>query len=109
MQDLFQFLGVDDKFIPDVSSKLNATGIPQNRFLYYLLFTKKSPIKPIKNFFRALFPDKLRKPLAKELRGKLLVKPTISPEIKKQLTQEYREDIFKVQDLIQKDLSKWLE
>ncbi len=109
MQDLFQFLGVDDKFIPDISHKFNATGIPQNRFLYDLLFTKKSPIKPIKNFFRALFPDKLRKPLAKELRGKLLVKPTISPEIKKQLTQEYREDILKVQDLIQRDLSKWLE
>ncbi|NER98733.1 MAG: sulfotransferase domain-containing protein [Symploca sp. SIO1B1] len=109
MQDLFQFLGVDDKFIPDVSSKFNATGIPQNRFLYYLLFTKKSPLKPIKNFLRALFPGKLRTPLAKGIKSKLLVKPTMSPEIKKQLTQEYREDILKVQDLIQKDLSKWLE
>ena len=36
-------------------------------------------------------------------------KPTLSPEIRQELLVIYREDILKLQDLIDRDLSKWLE
>ena len=37
-----------------------------------------------------------------------MTKPKLSVETRLQLLQEYRDDILKLQDLIQQDLSKWL-
>jgi hypothetical protein len=39
---------------------------------------------------------------------KNLEKPKIEPELRQQLTEEYSEDILKLQDLINRDLSSWL-
>ena len=36
-------------------------------------------------------------------------KLTLSDEERKKLTQFYREDVLKLQDLIQRDLSRWLQ
>ena len=38
-----------------------------------------------------------------------LNRPQLSPEHRRELIALYREDILKLQDLIQRDLSAWLE
>jgi hypothetical protein len=35
--------------------------------------------------------------------------PPLDPEIRARLTEDYREDILKLQDLIGRDLSHWLK
>ena len=35
--------------------------------------------------------------------------PSLEPEVRRELLHIYREDILKLQDLIQRDLSAWLE
>ena len=39
----------------------------------------------------------------------LIEPPPFPPEVRRQLTESYKEDIMKLQELIRRDLSAWLE
>ncbi|MBE9125340.1 sulfotransferase [Coleofasciculus sp. LEGE 07092] len=104
LQNIFQFLGVDDKFVPDMSIRPNVSGVPQNRLLHNFL---KEP-NPLKDLFKPLVPNRLRKRITTNLTIQNLTKPQLSSELRNQLLQLFREDILKLQDLIQRDLSAWL-
>lgn len=106
MQDMFRFLGVDDTFVPDTFQKHNVSGIPRNKALHKFL----KPSNPIGSILRPLLPSKLRQGLKNSLINfNLRKKPQLSSEVRRQFIEEYREDILKLQDLIQRDLSSWLE
>ncbi len=68
LQDIFQFLNVNETFIPDISMRQNASEIPTN-----------------------------------------LAKLELTAQVYHQLMEVYREDICRLQELIQRDLSNWLE
>jgi hypothetical protein len=104
MQNLFEFLDVDSTFVPNISEKKNVSYIPKNRLLQK--FLKKTNI--IKSIVKPLLSEKLRHRAVTNLKIWNQSKPLLLPDIRKQLTQEYREDILKLQDLLQKDLSHWL-
>ena len=57
-----------------------------------------------------LLPSKtLRQKLKnKVMKLNLRPKPPLETEVRERFGQEYREDILKLQDLIQRDLSQWL-
>lgn len=105
LQHIFRFLDVDDTFSPDMSSRHNVSGIPKNKALHDFL-RKKHPIKSI---LKPLTPEGLRQRIITSLQNRNLEKPPLSPEVRRQLVEAYREDILKLQDLIQRDLTKWLE
>lgn len=101
-QDIFQFLHVDQTFNPDTSLKYNVSGIPKNEFLR-LLTSKTNELSPV---IKQLFPDRLRH----QVKSKILKNPPpLSIELRKKLIEIYRQDILQLQDLIDVDLSKWLE
>lgn len=104
MQDIFDFLEIDDSFVPNMSRKHNKSRIPKNKFWHQFL-DKPNPFKSI---IKPLLPLDFRQNLKQNAKEKNLFKPTITPEIRQQLIAEYREDISKLQDLIGQDLSKWL-
>jgi hypothetical protein len=105
MQNIFQFLGVNDQFIPDLSKKHNQSDF-QEKEIPHIFSAMRSPIKTI---LRPFIPEAVRKRL-RQIKTKEIVKPSpLSPETRKELTKIYREDILELQDLIQRDLSKWLE
>jgi len=106
---IFIFLGVDPGFTPDTSVRLNISGIPKSRFAHNLL-TKPTLLKTtIKVVTKPLF----LKPKARKLKDTLIRKNLRRPEMKTEtheyLKNLYREDILKLQDLINKDLSHWLK
>ena len=104
VRELSRFLEVDATFTPDLTRK-NVSGIPKNKFLQNL-FTKKNPIKSL---VKPLLPKSLRENILENVtKSNLGAKPTLSPEMRQKLISIYREDILKLQDLIQKDLSRWL-
>lgn len=106
VQDIFEFIGVERQFKPDLSAKHNATGIPYHKALDALL---KEP-NLIKAIYQLLLPEKLRKPItAKIAQYNPLYKPPLTPEIRHNLLELYSEDILKLQKLIQQDLSLWLK
>lgn len=104
LQDVFQFLEVDETFVPDISVRHNISGMPKNKMLHSFLTQPNL----IKTALRPLLTPSLRKKLTKDLRDKNSCKPTLSPEMRAQLVNIFREDILQLQDLIQQDLSNWL-
>jgi len=102
IKELFEFLEVDSSFEPDVSRKYNVSVVPKNKVLNDLL----DNLKPVKPVIKTLLPDGIRH----YVRSKFFdTPPPISPEMRKQLIEEYREDILQMQELLGRELSIWLE
>jgi len=109
VKDMYKFLGVDPSFTPDVSIKYNVSGIPQNKFIHKFLKEPnilKSIVKPMA---KTLIPQGERRKIIEKIKMKNLQKPQMKPETREYLKNLYREDILKLQDLIKRDLSSWLE
>ena len=122
IQDIFEFIGVKRQFTPDLSARHNATGIPRYKTLdallkepnfikmiYQLLTTKLFSKCPIFKHISEVMTSKIRKPItAKIAQRNPFQKPPLTPEVRKKLLELYQEDICKLQNLIQQDLSHWL-
>jgi hypothetical protein len=109
LQDAFRFLGVDETFIPDLSIRYNISGISRNRVWHAFLIK----LNLMKLVLRPFIPATLRQHIATRyvinLQRRGLVKPPpLESDVRTELIQIYREDILKLQDLIRRDLSKWL-
>lgn len=101
LQDMFRFLEVDETFTPDLSVRYNISGIPKNKAIFKFI----DHPSPIKKLIRPLFPPVLRQ----KIRTQALQKPSLSNEIRQELIGVYRDDILQLQDLINRDLSSWLQ
>ena len=112
MQDIYQFIGVDNTFNPNTSKRQQAAGVPKNQAFNNLLQTKNPIRTAISSVLKLAIPlevrQKVRSRLIKlNLGGKELI--PLSSEDRKVLTDLYREDILQLQDLIHRDLSSWLK
>lgn len=105
LKNIFQFLEIDSTFVPDLSMRHNVTGIPKSRTLHNFLSTTH----PIKNLFKPLVPETVRKRWTNRLKNQNLVKPDLPLDVRAQLLPVFRDDILQLQDLIQRDLSAWLQ
>ncbi len=106
MAQIYRFLDVDDSFVPDTSIRYNASGCAHSRMLDAVVRSN-----PFKRNLKARIPYRIRKPLmalgtAINLRN--LVKPALAEDLRRDLIGLYREDILKLQDLLQRDLAPWL-
>lgn len=104
MRSIFRFLEVDEDFVPDFSHKHNVSGIIRNPILRFL-WTRTNRMRAK---LRPLLPPGWRHAIS-EWVFRDLQKLTISPEMRAELTEYYREDILQLQDLIRRDLSHWLK
>ena len=106
VQDIFRFLEVDESFVPDTSLRHNVSGIPKNGLLPKLIFRRN----PIKAALRPLFPQVLRQRISGSLRSQYLVgAPPLAPEVRRELLEAYRDDVLRLETLIERDLSGWLQ
>lgn len=111
LQDIFRFLGVDDAFVPDTSSKHNRAGVPRGGVAratvkamdiaasaFLEKFTSASRLYP--------FLSKMRQ----FIQGRIVVKPPpLDQRIRAELLEGYRDDVLNLQGLIGRDLSAWLK
>lgn len=102
-QDAYSFLGVNPEFIPDHSIIRNPAGVPRNKLLHNLL------VKPnlIRKTLQPLLPPRLYR-FATSIRDRNLTKPTLSIATRENLIGVFRDDILRLQDLIGRDLTRWL-
>ena len=109
VQDAFRFLKVNDSFVPDVSLRRNVSGHPKYKTLDGLLRRQSR----IKHAAKIYLPARMRWRLSKafdDLKTRNLVEPPpLQTEVRRRLISVNREDILKLQDLIHRDLSGWLE
>lgn len=107
LRDIFRFLEVDENFAP-VVKRSNVTQYPRIHALHRLI---APPGRMERRFL--LLPDSARRKIvsiveAWDRKYNLIPPPSLDPEIRRQLTEGYREDILKLQDLIGRDLAHWL-
>ncbi len=104
IQDLYDFLGVDSSFLPNLD-RANVSGIPKKRWLQSL-FMKDNLLKStIKPFLSSNIRRKISKGVQKRNLG---AKPTMPRDIRQDLVAHYKDDVLKLQKLINRDLSDWL-
>jgi hypothetical protein len=106
VQDIFRFLGVDDRFVPDMSLRHNVGGIPRSPALHRFLDAPHA----LKRVLRPLLSSERRLALRERVRGLNLRRPPpLRPEMRRHLINVYREDVLALGDLLGRDLSGWLD
>jgi len=101
VQQMCGVLGVDHSFVPDVSTRWNVSGIPKNKFVHSSL-SGNNPLTALLD----RMPGGLW--LRRKLRNANLQKPPFPESVRQSLCQSFRDDILRLQDLLKRDLSKWL-
>ncbi len=106
LKDLFRFLGVDETFVPDVSLQYNVTRVSRGR-------TWRAILKRWETL-ESWLPAKVYRYVLWRIRQRAVTihnpgKAALTPELRGELVEVYREDILKLQDLLRRDLSAWLE
>ncbi|MCF8338477.1 MAG: hypothetical protein K9I74_10905, partial [Bacteroidales bacterium] len=106
LHNLFGFIGANTDFIPDrLGETYNESGSPKNNFIGSLYQQRwlKGLFKTVKN----KLPENMTKKMTQSLKSRATEKPTLSRELKSELTKIYAEDIKKLENLIERDLSHW--
>ncbi|CAN2040443.1 Sulfotransferase family protein [Candidatus Magnetomoraceae bacterium gMMP-15] len=106
MKDIFQFLGVDENFVPDLSVKYNVGWKSTNKKLDSLVINDYYLKTLIKRFIPQSIISRLKNNFFITQKK---AKPKLSKELRKELIEVYRDDILKLEDLINRDLSMWLK
>ncbi|MGB3237648.1 MAG: sulfotransferase [Geitlerinemataceae cyanobacterium] len=109
IRDMFGFVGVDETFDPDTSQRHKVSGIPKNRMLHDLVMTK-NPIRSIAaSILKPILSDRTRDRIRSKINQKNADRPTLSPELRQEAIEIYRDDILHLQELLDRDLSAWLK
>jgi hypothetical protein len=106
-QSAYRFLAVDDTFVPDVSLRYMPSGIPKSKALQAFLSRPNS----LKSVLKPVVPRGLRQHLTAYLENRNIAGPPLPLEqdVRKELVDSYREDILRLEELLGRNLSKWLE
>lgn len=103
---MLEFLEVDQSFSFDFSVNHNVSYAPKNKYLN-LLFNRSSRLK---SNLKKVMPNSFLKKAANYFREKNKASPAVlSSDDKRNLLKYCESDILKTQNLIQKNLSIWLE
>ena len=104
VQSTLRFLGVDDTFVPDISTKHNPARVPKSEAARFMIRVMNTTL-PFVSKVSSPASDKFRQLVNSRI---LAESPSIDPQIRKELIEGYREDILDLQELIGRDLSVWL-
>lgn len=109
LSEVFSFLEVDDDFTVDTSLKHNISGLPKSRILHNILHEENFIRKLIRPLARTFLPtQQAREQMVNNLKAKNFNRLKINPQTKEDLTDFFADDVQKTQELIGRDLSKWL-
>ena len=98
---VYDFLDIDQNFMPDLKKQYNVYQKPRNAFVSHLYSAK-----PLRRLARTVVPHSL----VDTVKNTLLVKekkPELSPGTRKYLNGLFKNNILQTADLIDRDLSHW--
>ncbi|PSJ17034.1 sulfotransferase family protein [Nitrosomonas supralitoralis] len=104
MSELFTFIGVDPVFRVNTEYRFNPGGMPKFPWLHHSL----SALKRIPGLRRHT-PPFIRNRLARIRDRNLIPAEVLAEDVQQQWLRYYQDDILRVQDILQLDLSSWLE
>jgi hypothetical protein len=105
VQEIFRFVGVDGRFVPDVSARANAGGIPKSEW-WQMLVMRPNPASTLVGSF---LPTQTRRRVRDALSRMNTRRDQMPLAARERLREELRSDVVALQGLIGRDLSSWLE
>ncbi len=109
VRGIFEFIGVDSSFRPDYETTYNPSGIPRSRLLQkFVLRDDGTRGTTLQRGMRIVVGRERADRLFHSLRVRNLKRVPMNPATRQKLVEIYREDVLKLQDLIDRDLSHWL-
>lgn len=103
MASVYEFIGVDPGFRPDISQRYNPSGVPRSRRLHDLLMTAQLP----RRVARRLLPADRRDRIFRAVVKRNLAKPELTPDLRAELVADAAPDIDRLEAMIGRDLSRW--
>lgn len=108
LSSIFAFVGADSSFMPDTSRRNRVGGVPKRLWVKKLL-AENNPLRAtVAKVLRSFMPSATRKRIREYLLNKNTVRISLDRENYAKLAEIYREDILKLQMLVDRDLSHWL-
>lgn len=104
-RDVYDFLGLNITFSPDVSVRYNVSGVLRHPWLHRLLFTREHHIK---SMVRRVLPSAVLQRLKARVVGWNCRPVAMPPEMRSRLAGYYREDIQLLVRVTGLDLAGWL-
>jgi hypothetical protein len=105
VQDIFAFVGVDPKFVPDMSEKYNVSIMPRSRQLHDMMMSKSL----VRSALRSLVPAGVRSGIRDFILEHNVRRLRLDGEMRRELTNAFREDIERLERFVDRDLSQWLQ
>jgi hypothetical protein len=106
VQEIYTYLEIDPTFIPNISQQEKKAYWPKNRLLHNFLTEPNRP----RSWMQRLLPENRYQALVKQMsRMNSQPIPPLNEHLQKHLKDLFRPDIEKLQELIDQDLSDWLE
>jgi hypothetical protein len=106
LNDVVQFLGVDESHTFDTSVRRSTAFVPEPNLAVRITRSEGS----LKRLGRVMVPDRMRNRLYKRIiYRRQIVAPPLLRETRDRLTDFFRSDVRRLQELIDRDLSSWLE
>jgi hypothetical protein len=102
MRSIYEFLGVDPEFRPDVTRRHNEVHLPKAPLLHRI-----SQMTGLSDLANRFVPISAR-PFLRRTLFHTGPSPGISPEDRALLVEHFREDIERLSNVVGKDLSHWL-
>jgi hypothetical protein len=104
-RDLFDFLGVDPGFVADTSRRPNPSGELRNPLLRWLWTRTHGPRERL----RPLLPKALRARVSRWVISRPLDRRPLPAATRRWLTGLYADDVRRLEELLGRDLSAWLD
>ncbi len=111
IKGVFDILGVDNSFFPDISKRYKKSYVPRIPVIERVLYKTNTRI----DFSKKHLPASLRwrTQILKKLIDRIASPNRVSPppipqDVRASLIEDYRDDILRLGDLLQRDLSHWL-
>lgn len=99
---LFRHIGADPSVDPALERRVNASGVPQNRWLHRAL----TGLQPVREALAPVLPDALVN-AANALKNRNLDKPPMDVAVRARLEDTFRPHVRRLEALLDRDLSVW--
>lgn len=108
VRDVCDFLEIDVDFEPEMAQQFNKSGLPTGRAqrtVFSVVQSVKRVLRPVKTALPQSWVN-----LALGVQDRLLTKVPLAPSLRQHLTDSlYRDDINKLESLLERDLSIWYD
>lgn len=106
LNSIYRFLEINMNIFPKILVKHNPSGLPKNKTMHHLLQPRKFT-KQIRRYMPRYSHDPIFNFFMK-IKSNNLVKPPLNENLRRKIVEIFREDILKLQHLIKRDLTHWL-